>query len=125
CGLLAEQLHSFPFRLLAFGDVVADPHHEDGAAILVGADAPVRREVSNRAVAAGYAVLEGERLGGRNRVLNDVVDARAIIRVHEIEEGRVVDACADGNVVNPVQLLRPPDGIVPEVPVPAADARYV
>ena len=91
-GLLAQQLNALFFRLLAIGDVVGDAHHPDRSAIFVDARTAMRRDHAGCSVGADHAMLERERFGGLDRMLDDGVDPRSVLRMDEIEKRRVVHA---------------------------------
>ncbi len=112
------------FGLDAVGDVVADADERGRQAVRAGDHPALGEEHALVAAGADDALPEGEGLERPQRVLDVRPDPVAVVRMQVGDEG--VDGSAEGarrDVVDAVELLRPPHAAGRDLPAPDAEPR--
>jgi hypothetical protein len=107
-------------RLALAGYVAARADHADDVALGVRDRAAMRFDQAHVAVGSDHAVLEAEVAGVGEGEAHRGVDALAIVGVNALEVAVVAGVEVLGlDAVDPVELLRPGDDVVRDVPGPA------
>ncbi len=108
---------------LAVGDVLAGAQHFGRRAVRAQHHLSAREHHPLIPAGLHEAMLERERSTGRERMVHECLNVRAVVGMHELQVGVKAVLRANLHPVDPAQLIRPRHGIGADLPFPAADRR--